>query len=348
MTEGYCQVKPTIAVVIPNRNDAPTLATCLDSVIGQQIQADEVIVVDDQSTDNSLEVIREKVAMLPNAQLVVNPKQLGTMGALNVGLRHCHCDYVLFLSSNDYLVDGIFTRAKDCIAANGYPGIWSAMVWEVDADGLAPRLYPSPAISLQGKLLSADQVIRWVHLYGHWFTGITLVYERKTLIKCGGFDPRLKGLSDMFSALMVASLRGAYFVPEPLGVMRRHPGGLMWQTSKDLDRLDRIIQIMARKGGALSPKLYTPDFAELMERRIRFTAFRAFDDVAWRTHLHHWTGRRYALLRRVCSMLPQLRGIQLLAAFLILRPMHDVLGMFWQRMLMTKIILASRYRWKKP
>ena len=52
-------MKPTIAVVIPNYNDSNSLKQCLDSVYKLDSVPDQVLVVDDQSTDNSLNVINE-------------------------------------------------------------------------------------------------------------------------------------------------------------------------------------------------------------------------------------------------------------------------------------------------
>src|SRR3989338_10412990 len=103
---------PTIAVVIPNRNDSAYLVKCLDSILAQDVAPDEIIVVDDQSTDDSLEVIQEKLLNIAGAKIVANPVCLGTMGALNEGLRHVASEYVLFLSSNDYVEKGIFRTRK--------------------------------------------------------------------------------------------------------------------------------------------------------------------------------------------------------------------------------------------
>ncbi|MCG8378832.1 MAG: glycosyltransferase family 2 protein, partial [Proteobacteria bacterium] len=115
-------MKPTIAVVIPNYNDSETLKECLDSVFNQDDAPEQVVVVDDQSTDNSVDLVKEYLKDTLSSELVINDSRLGTMGALNEGFKQVRTDYVLFLSSNDYLKSGIFTRARKCISADRYPG----------------------------------------------------------------------------------------------------------------------------------------------------------------------------------------------------------------------------------
>lgn len=336
---------PTIAVVIPNRNDSGPLRKCLDSVLNQDIVPDQIIVVDDQSTDDSQAVIQKKIHNIPGAEIVINPIRLGTMGALNEGLNHVTCDYVLFLSSNDYLENGIFERAKFCITADGFPGVWSAMVWAVDENGEHPRLYPSPVVALSDTYLSPSKCIRLAMSIGHWFTGTTLIYHRQTLQEIGGFDIAYQGLADLFAALTVASLKGASFSPEPLGVMRQHAGGLMSQTSTNLPGLDGILEKVFKTGPKLSPKLFSPKFCELMQRRIRFTAIRTFHDNSWQAHARSWQGYRYRFLSVMCPFFDSYRKLQLITAFLSLRPFWDVVTIIWYRMFGTAFIIAkNRFR----
>ena len=77
---------PTIAAVIPNYNYARFLPYALDSVLAQTSPFDEIIVVDDGSIDNSLEVLarydgRIKVISIPNG---------GQLGAVRAGIHHGH------------------------------------------------------------------------------------------------------------------------------------------------------------------------------------------------------------------------------------------------------------------
>lgn len=334
---------PTIAVVIPNRNDSAYIEKCLDSVLSQDVPPDQVIVVDDQSTDDSLDIIQKKLFNIARTKIVVNPTCLGTMGALNEGLKYVTSDYVLFLSSNDYVEKGIFDNAKSDIAAAGSPGVWSAMVWVVDESGRHLYLYPSPVVALTDTFLLPDKCISLAKTVGHWFTGTTLIYHRATLQKIGGFDIAYQGLGDMLAALTVASIKGAAFSPKPLGVMRHHSGGLYWRTLTNLPGLDIILTRMESAGPNLSPVLFTLKFCDVMKRRIRFSAIRAHDDNTWLPHTDLWQGYRYRILCAIGPFLGRNRKLQLAMAFMLLRPPFDLIAIIWYRLL-GRVFILSRKR----
>lgn len=332
---------PSITVVIPNRNDAVPLRKCLASVRALDVPPDEVVIVDDCSTDDSCEIIRDAIRDMPTATLVVNERWSGTMASLNEGLRRATSDYVLFLSSNDLLQNGIFRHAKTCLQRHGWPGVWSALVMSVDAEGNGQRLYPSPVISRDDHYLSPESCIRLAHRLGHWFTGTTLLYNREELTKLGGFDPAYQGLADMIAALSLASLRGASFSPQSFGIMRMHEGGLMWRTLIDLPGLDVILQKMSRDGAVVSPALFSAAYSDLMTRRVRFTAIRTIPDLSWMDHARGWSGARYRVVVKAAGMLGNWRPLVLLIAFVSLRPAMDILAILWYRFGANWLIRAA-------
>lgn len=334
--------RPTIAVVIPNRNDATYLRACLDSVLKQRVRANQIIVVDDASTDRSLDVIHEKLQDLHGVEVVANPVCLGTMAALNVGLERVTSDYVLFLSSNDYLTADILERAKSSIGNTAAPGIWSAMVWVAREDGRRRFVYPSPVVALRGTFLSSEQCTRLAKSPGNWFTGTTTMYHRETLQRIGGFDADYGGLADLLAATTVASIKGAYFLPEPLGVVRKHARGYLWRTLTNLPSLENILEKVQRVGPTLSPALFSQKFCERTKHRLHFASLRAINDQKWVGIPDLWHGRRYAALRVISGAIGERRRTQLIIAFLLLRPL-DVPSAIWNRGLLTLWVMWCTY-----
>ncbi len=324
---------PTIAVVIPNRNDSAFLSVCVDSVIRQRVRPDQIIFVDDQSTDDSLDKARAILAGIPESIVLANPICLGTMGALNEGLKLATCDYVLFLASNDHLVDGIIERAKSSIVELGRPGVWSAMVWAADEEGHCKYVYPSPVIALKDTYFGPDECIRMAMKLGNWFTGTTLFFHRESLQSIGGFDAEYRGLADLFAALTVASHKGAVFCPHPFGVMRMHSGGYLWRTLTDLNDLESILTKIEVRGKKLSPGLFNKRFVSRTKHRIRFAAMRAAGFSASALGYVGWSGIRYNILRAARSMLGAHRRLMTIVSFIIIRP-FDVFPMTWYRLIM--------------
>lgn len=336
---------PSIAVVVPNRNDARYIPRCLHSVFDQQVPADELIVVDDQSTDDSVVVIRGLIAGRPAARLVECSVNLGTMNALNEGLRRARSDYVVFLASNDYVVPGLFARAKACLSGPIPPGLWSAMVWTVDEHDRLLRLHPSAVVALRDAVLAPERCVRLAHRLGNWFTGTTVVYRRDALQAIGGFDLAYKGLSDLIAALTVASIHGAAFSPEPLGVMREHTGGYLARTLADLPALETMFTRLRERGPAVSARLFSGSFLARLEHRFRFAGLRAsratrIAEIAARTP--NWRGSALRLVdRSVPVSLPRARSA---LAYAVLRP-YDVLPALWYRFAKVLLVrLRLRFR----
>lgn len=91
-------------IVIPNYNNGEWIEKCLSSVLNQTYQDFHIVVVDDASTDNSLEVIKK----LMNNKITVIPSnvKLWNGGARNKGLEYpLESKYTLFLDSDDWFYE---------------------------------------------------------------------------------------------------------------------------------------------------------------------------------------------------------------------------------------------------
>lgn len=325
--------EPSVAVIVPNRNDARYLPRCLCSVLDQEAPPDELIVVDDQSTDNSVAVIRSLIAGNPRAWLVENPVNLGTNGALNEGLRRTQSDYVLFLASNDFVLPGIFARAKACLSKSPGVGLWSAMSWLVDEEDRPIRLHPSAVVALRDAFFPPERCVKLAYRFGNWFTGSTLIYNRETLRAAGGIDPAYGAPADLITALVVASRWGAAYSPEPFAAIRIHAGSYSARTLKDAAGLEKMLEELRVRGPQQSPTLFTARFLDRIALRFRFAAIRASDGAAMAEVASRIPGWQRRALCVTDQVLPAGSGnLRITLAFLILRP-FDILPTLWNRLL---------------
>lgn len=91
-----------ISVIIPVYNTASYLNECLNSVLNQTLGDFEVICIDDESTDSSLEIL--KSFKLKDERIkIITQSHMGQGAARNRGLTHACGEYVLFLDSDDYI-----------------------------------------------------------------------------------------------------------------------------------------------------------------------------------------------------------------------------------------------------
>lgn len=94
-----------LRIIIPNYNKAEYLTKCLDSIVNQTFQDFKVIIIDDCSTDNSVQIIQSYVNRYPDKVILVqNSENKGAAGSRNIGLEYkIESEYTWFIDSDDYI-----------------------------------------------------------------------------------------------------------------------------------------------------------------------------------------------------------------------------------------------------
>ncbi len=322
------KVTVTVGVVIPNRNDGRYLPICINSILKQSSLPDQIIYVDDNSTDDSLQIANKLLSGFKNKIIISNKESVGAMAVLNQGIQISNCDYLIFPASNDALEDGIIDNfRKDINSIKKLPGIWSALVDFIDEDGKILRPYYSPLLSFKSKYLTPRKCITYASRLGNWFTGTTAIYHRETLIRVGMFQTKFGGLADLFAALQIASLRGAIFCPTKYGFQRFHGEGFLFRTLENIKEVDSIISLIVDHGKKHAPDLFTNIFIEKTRKRIRFASLAQQKHFSLLSIPNEWLISERFL--KICfSILP--RSVFLVLLYLFMRP-FDIFPTFIYR-----------------
>lgn len=93
--------RTTVSVVIPVYNSGPSAVLAIESVLSQAHQCAEIIVVDDGSTDNSADLIRNYFLDQSERVQIQSIENRGAAGARNFGISKATSDWVAFLDSDD-------------------------------------------------------------------------------------------------------------------------------------------------------------------------------------------------------------------------------------------------------
>ncbi|MBR3220483.1 glycosyltransferase family 2 protein, partial [Candidatus Saccharibacteria bacterium] len=108
------------SVVVPIYNTAEYLPRCLDSLAKQSLDSFEVILVDNNSTDDSPKIIKEYCKNFPDIFTSLKVKKSGASAARNAGIRVATGEYLVFVDSDDYvsldMLEKIVTTAKKSAA----------------------------------------------------------------------------------------------------------------------------------------------------------------------------------------------------------------------------------------
>jgi glycosyltransferase involved in cell wall biosynthesis len=90
--------KPTIAVVIPTYNRANTIVASIESVLSQSYPINEILIVDDHSTDDTI----KQLDKFKDDIIILHTKnRLGAQAARNIGIKAAKSEWIAFLDSDD-------------------------------------------------------------------------------------------------------------------------------------------------------------------------------------------------------------------------------------------------------
>lgn len=95
----------SLAVIVPNYNNEKYIAQCLNSILKQSLLPNEIIIVDDCSTDLSCEIINAYANKHPIIKPIFLKENGGVSNARNIGLHSTKCNYVTFIDADDFYFD---------------------------------------------------------------------------------------------------------------------------------------------------------------------------------------------------------------------------------------------------
>lgn len=110
--------KPTITVAIPSYNKERYIERCLDSILLEKDQINQIILVDNCSTDNTFNLAKKYGLAI---QCYKNEKNLGMSGNWNRCIELCKTDWLMILHADDELLPGAINQYIDFI--NSYPSV---------------------------------------------------------------------------------------------------------------------------------------------------------------------------------------------------------------------------------
>ena len=179
-----------ISVVIPLYNKEQSIASTLQSVLAQTYTDYEVIIVDDGSTDNSLQVVREKVRESGKSRIkIIHQENEGVSAARNRGIIEAQGEYIAFLDADDLWTPDYMETLMRLIKDYPNAGLYSIGYEEINAN-----IIPSTCRSYE-KHVRGFVEHPWSAKIGVC-TG-SVAANRERLIKVGLFDTRMTHGEDL-------------------------------------------------------------------------------------------------------------------------------------------------------
>jgi glycosyltransferase involved in cell wall biosynthesis len=262
-----------LSVLLPNYNHARYIPRALRALLDQSRPPEEIIVIDDASTDDSIEAIDVFAAKFSCIRVLRNPTNRGAIAALTRGLQAARGRYVYFAAADDWVMPGFFARAVEALEVDTTVGLFCGEA--VLVDGQTGRLigYRPPVRPIyRAGTVSAERAERLLRRSDNWILTGSAVFRRSAVLAVGALDERLGTFADGYLARKVALTSGFIFMPEVAATWCVFPEGISRQTAQRIESVQRLLEV-ASACLAIDP-IFPRWYAQLFQRRFRFAVCR--------------------------------------------------------------------------
>ena len=280
-----------LSVIIPCYNAERWVAEAVDSCLRQTYLNVEVIVVDDGSTDRSLEILR---AYGKRIKLEVGPNRGGNC-ARNVGFALSRGDYIQYLDADDYLLPEKMEIQVACLESTGADIVYSDWRHLVSGQDGSHRLEPVEVSGRQSDVLAAL-------LSGWWVACMALLIRRSVIEKLAGWDESLKAAQDrdFFTRAALTSAKIEY-LPGCHSIYRRY-GSISVSTGNRQRWAESHCRVLDKATAALEAnQRLSPEYRHALARSY-FGLARNYFDLDREKY--------YELMAKVLTLEPAFRPLE--------------------------------------
>jgi hypothetical protein len=208
-------VNPLLSVIIPTYNGEQYLAAALESVREQCAEDLEIILVDDGSSDHTLEIVQKFSSTLPIR--LITPGRLGNwVATTNLGLREAKGEWACFLHQDDLWLPGRVARVRAEMQKAGALIVHNAAF--VGPDGRELGQWTCP---LREGMVPPDRFMERL-LVQNFIAIPSPVFRRKAALDSGGLDEGLWFSADWDLWLRLGAFGPVRFLAEQLAAVRIH------------------------------------------------------------------------------------------------------------------------------
>jgi glycosyltransferase involved in cell wall biosynthesis len=263
-------MEPLISVVIPNYNHGLLISDCIDALKKQTEKRFEVIIIDDASTDDSVEIISKCIQDDSRFKLFLHQKNFGVIFTLNAGISKSKAPFRYLGAADDITLPNLFANLYSVLYQE--PDIAFAVCEVVLEEGdkessfhVRPIVRPSNSI----RTFSASKTKRLLWNMDNWtLTGGALL-RRQKMESVGSLHESLGPNADGFLLRKLALTHGFAFLPTVGLIWRRSKNGYSAKSLLDQTLFNHNLEIFTSliKSDAVFPYWYSRKY----RNRIRFS-----------------------------------------------------------------------------
>lgn len=237
---------PKVSAIIPAFNAAKFLPQAIESVFVQTYRDWEIVLVDDGSTDNTVNIVQPYIDRAPAQFQYIYKKNQGLPRARNEAIQNARGELLALLDADDVWRPDRLTRSVAVLDARPKAGLAHAKVARVDSEGHFIDIPPADRRYLDG------QIAQHIYTRRAHIQCPTTTFRRECVEAVGGFDSAIPGTADRDLWLRIAERYEVAFIDEILADYRMSAGSM----SHDLERMRawQIQFVRKHRNRATSPK----------------------------------------------------------------------------------------------
>lgn len=213
--------RQTLSVIMPNYNDAKYISVALEAILSQSFQPIEVIVIDDGSTDDSVQIIKEFARKNPCINFLRNELNMGIVYSVNRAMQIAIGEYIYFASANDMVLPGFFEKSMALLEKHPQAGLCCSDPAILDCFGNVKGRALSWAV--EPSYISPWELVGMMNS-NRSIWGFSVIMKRLAFEGEGGLHSQLRWSCDFYLNYVIAFKFGICYVPESLATSRTHDG----------------------------------------------------------------------------------------------------------------------------
>jgi GT2 family glycosyltransferase len=303
---------PFVSIVVLNYNGKKHLQNCINSVLENAYPNFEVVLVDNASTDGSIQPIRNRYGADPKLQIIQSNINLGYSGGNNLGLSHSRGKYIVFLNNDTTVESDWLIYLVEALEHDSNIGIAQSLIYAMDKKSVLSAGWIFSDYLIKKYALCADKPVdlKFKPIFDVSFVcGASMIIRREILDKMGAFEPSVPFFYDDTLLTLKTRLCGKRAVTVSASKMCHASGATnVWKTyfttynlykannilvfdifHKPIDLIKAIIFNTANAASNTFFNVLKRNIAAVSGNINAFAWTLCYFPFIWRNRLEHWT-----------------------------------------------------------
>lgn len=276
-----------LTIIIPNFNHSKYIDKCFSNLKKLKLMPREFVVIDDCSTDHSIDLINKNISKFshsfPEVKIlfIKNKKNRGVIYCDNLGAKKASSRYIYFASVDDTINPDFIKKSMESLEKYTQAVFCSCIVNVKSPNGQSvnfPLKNPLNKIGFISPLKSREIL----NIRDFWTGGNSSIYKREIYLELGGLREKFHSCSDIFLSMVVVAKYGGVFIPEQLTTfyLSENSYSAKLYAYENITSLEKIYEEMANTFLKEYPDIFTKSFVnswkERHKLRLKLISYKKF------------------------------------------------------------------------